>query len=161
MQPGRPDAVDLQGFAGKGAQALVEIGGKQRIAPVPSPVIMECGACEPWLEQGSHPPLCHPLAHLVERMIAVQDGQDQGFDPTPTREPMGGMGWEKTVDHRSNLQTPEDSKYQGEMRHGINLLHGNGHDAPPDVAYCHSIIAKCRCLHERLSPPEQKSCGST
>ena len=40
-------------------------------------------------------------------MIAVQNGQDQGFDPTPTREHMCGMGWEKTVDHRRNLQTPE------------------------------------------------------
>jgi hypothetical protein len=46
-------------------------------------------------------------------MIAVQDGQDQGFDPTPTREHMGGMGWEKTVDPRSHLQTPEDAKDQG------------------------------------------------
>ena len=41
MQPGRRDAVDLQGFEGKGAKDLVEIGGKQRIENVPSPVIME------------------------------------------------------------------------------------------------------------------------
>jgi len=39
-------------------------------------------------------------------MIAVQDSQHQGFDPTPTREHMGRMGREKTVNHRGNLQTP-------------------------------------------------------
>ena len=51
-------------------------------------------------------------------MIAIQKRQDQGFDPTPTREPMGGMGREKTVDHGGNLQTLEYSQNQGKCATG-------------------------------------------
>src|SRR5262245_2378078 len=56
--------------------------------------------------QGHHPMLCQTFAYLIERMIPDQDSQHQGFAPTPTREHMGGVGRDKTVDHGGNLQTP-------------------------------------------------------
>jgi hypothetical protein len=46
-------------------------------------------------------------------MIAIHDGQDQGFDPTPSREHMRRVGWDKVVHKRGDLQTPEYSKNQG------------------------------------------------
>jgi hypothetical protein len=43
-------------------------------------------------------------------MIPIQDGQHQGFDPTPTREPMRRVGRDEAVDHRSDFQAPQDSQ---------------------------------------------------
>ena len=66
-------------------------------------------------------------------MIPIQDGQHQGFDPTPTREPMRRVGRDEAVEHRSDFQAPQDSQDSRYMCHGMNLLHCNGHDAPPVI----------------------------
>jgi hypothetical protein len=106
MQPRRRDGVDLQRFEGKGAQDLVEIGGKERIEDVPSSVIMEGGACEPWLEQVQHAPLCQPLPHFIEGMRAIQKREHEGLDPTASREHMRWVGRDEAVDHSGHLQAP-------------------------------------------------------
>jgi len=36
-------------------------------------------------------------------MIAIQNRQDQGFDPTPRGEHMRRMGREKAIDNRCDL----------------------------------------------------------
>ena len=92
MQPGRRDGIDLSCFQGDRAKHPIEIGGKQGIEDVPQPVIIECGPREPRLQQRHHPALFQPFPHLIEGMMPVQNGEHQGFDPTPTREPMRRVG---------------------------------------------------------------------
>jgi hypothetical protein len=66
---------------------------------------MERGARESWLAQGQQAPLCQPLPHCVERMIAIQNREPAGRDSTPSREHMRRVGREETIDPRGNLQT--------------------------------------------------------
>jgi hypothetical protein len=68
---------------GNSAKHLVEIGRKQGIEDVPQPVIVEGSTRELRLQQRHHSALFQPLAHLVEGMMPIQNGQHQGFDPTP------------------------------------------------------------------------------
>jgi hypothetical protein len=49
---------------------------------------MQCGTCSPRLQQGHHPTLFEPSPNLLEGMMPVQHREHQGFDSTPTREPM-------------------------------------------------------------------------
>jgi hypothetical protein len=106
MEPGCRDRIDCQRFEGDHDKHLVEIGGKQRIEDVAQAVIIERGACEPWLQQRQHPPLFQPLSHFVEGMMPVQNREDQGFDPAPTREPVCRMGRDEAVEQSGDLQTP-------------------------------------------------------
>jgi hypothetical protein len=39
-------------------------------------------------------------------MMPIQNREDQGFDPTSARELVGRVGWDETVDHSGDLQTP-------------------------------------------------------
>jgi hypothetical protein len=39
-------------------------------------------------------------------MIAIQNREDQSFDPTPTREHMRRVGWDEAVNHGGDLQAP-------------------------------------------------------
>jgi hypothetical protein len=81
----------------------VVIGGKQRIENVPELVIMERGACEPWLQQHHHPALFQPFSHLVEGMMPVQNRQEQSLHATATREHMRGVGRDKPIDDRGDF----------------------------------------------------------
>ena len=81
MQLRRRDGIDLERFEGNGAKDLVEIGGKQRIEDVAQAVIVECGLRQPRLEQGHHPTFFQALPYFVQRMMPIQNGQHQGFDP--------------------------------------------------------------------------------
>mgnify|MGYP003449816873 CR=1 FL=1 len=92
MQPGRREGIDLQGCERDGAQDTVEMRGTQRIKARPYPVIVEPGARSPRLQERYHAPLFQASRHLVEGMLPIQNGQHQGFDPTPTRAHMGGVG---------------------------------------------------------------------
>ena len=38
--------------------------------------------------------------------MPIQNGEHQGFDPTPTREPMRRVGRDEAVDHCGDLQAP-------------------------------------------------------
>jgi hypothetical protein len=104
MQPGRRDGIDFQGFQGDRTKHLVEIGRTQRIKDMPQAVIIEGGPREPRLQQRHHPALFQPLPHLIEGMMPIQNGQHQGFDPTPTREPMGRVRRDEAIDKRGDLQ---------------------------------------------------------
>jgi hypothetical protein len=92
MEPGRRNGIDLERFEGDGTKHSIEVGRKQRIQDMPQPIIMQRGAREPWLQQCHHATLCQPFAYLVERMIAIENRQHQGFAPTPTREHMRRVG---------------------------------------------------------------------
>ena len=68
-------------------------------------------------------------------MIAIQNREDQRFDPTPTREPMRWVGWDEAVNDGRDLQAPyytQDSRYMG---YGMHLRHCHGPTAPPVVAF--------------------------
>jgi hypothetical protein len=39
-------------------------------------------------------------------MMVIQQGEPQGFDDTPTREPMRRVGRDEAVNDGGNLQTP-------------------------------------------------------
>jgi len=39
-------------------------------------------------------------------MMPIQNSEHQGFDPAPTREPMGWVEWDEAIDKRGDLQTP-------------------------------------------------------
>ena len=97
----------------------VIIAGSPRSRRVPSP---------------PQAPLFQPFAHVVERLMPIQHGEDHGFDPTPTREPMRRVGRNHVVDHCRHLQAPSGAQDQRDMCHRMHLLDGNGHDAPPVVA---------------------------
>jgi hypothetical protein len=58
------------------------------------------------LQQGYYATLFQPFVHCVERMMPIQKGEDHGFDPTPTREAMRRVRWDKAVDHCRHLQAP-------------------------------------------------------
>jgi hypothetical protein len=104
MEPGCWDGIDLERFERDGAKHLVEVGRKQRIEDVTQPVIMERGPREPRLQQRHQPARFQPLPHLVQGMIAVQNRQDQGFDPTPSREHMRRVRWDEVINKGCDLQ---------------------------------------------------------
>jgi len=43
---------------------------------------------------------------VIEGMMPVQNREHQGFDSTPTREPMRRVRGDETVNDRGDLQTP-------------------------------------------------------
>jgi hypothetical protein len=134
MEPGGGDARDLQGFEGNGTQALVEMGRKEGIPHVPSPVIMQRGPREPRLQQRHHPTLFQPLPDCIQGMSASQNREHQGFHSPPSREPRRRVGREKAVEHCGDVQAPQDAQNERSMGHGIHLLDSTSHDAPPVVA---------------------------
>jgi hypothetical protein len=103
MQPGGREGRDLERLERDRPKNPVEMGGTQRIEEVSSPVSMQRGTGSPRLQQRHHAPLCQPAPHLLEGMLAIEHGEHQGFDPTPTREPVRRMGREETVEHRGHL----------------------------------------------------------
>src|SRR5262245_38214428 len=82
MQPWRREGIDLQGLECDGAIDLVEIRGKQGLEDVPETVIIERDTYQPRLQQRQHTPFFQPSPHLIEGMVAIQNGEDQGFDST-------------------------------------------------------------------------------
>jgi hypothetical protein len=106
MQPGRRKGIDLQGFEGDRTKHRVEIGRKQRIEDMSQAGIMERGTRESRLQQRHHATLFEPSPYLVEGMMPIQNREHQGFDPTPTGEPMRRVGRDEAVDHGRHLQAP-------------------------------------------------------
>ena len=51
-------------------------------------------------------PSFQPSPHLIEGMMVIQKGEPQGFDATPTREPMRRVGRDEALNDSGNLQTP-------------------------------------------------------
>ena len=104
MHPGGREGIHFQRFEDDGAIHLVKIGRKQCLEDVSQPIIIERGPCEARLQQRHHATCFQPFPHLIESMIAIQNREDQSFDPTPTREHMGRMGRDETIDKRGDLQ---------------------------------------------------------
>jgi hypothetical protein len=106
MHPGGRDGIHGQRFEDDGALHLVQMGRKQGLEDVSQPIIMERGPCEARLQQRHHAPFFQPLPHLIESMIAIQNREDQSFDPTPTREHMRRVGGDEAVNDGRDLQAP-------------------------------------------------------
>jgi hypothetical protein len=106
MEPRGRDRIDLQRFEGDHAKNLVEIRGKQGIEDMAETVIVERGTWQRRLQQRYYAALFQPFTYLIEGMMSIQNGKDQGFDPTSAREPMRRMRRDKAVNHTSHLQTP-------------------------------------------------------
>jgi hypothetical protein len=112
-QPGGREGRDLQGFEGDRTKHRGEMGRKQRIEEVASPVILERSARESRLHQRHHATRFQPLSPLGEGMMPIQNSEDQGFDPATTREPVCRVRGDEAGNHGGNLQTPEDAQDQG------------------------------------------------
>jgi hypothetical protein len=95
----------------------------QCLEDVPYPVIIARGMRSPRLQQLRHPARFQPSPHPVEGLLPLQNREDQGFDPTTTREHRCRVGRDEAIEHCGDLQTPSYSQDQGQMRHGMNLLH--------------------------------------
>jgi hypothetical protein len=67
---------------------------------------MERGTREPRLQQRHHATRFQSSPDLIEGMIPIQNGEDHGFDPTPTREHMRRVGRDEAVNPGGNLQAP-------------------------------------------------------
>jgi hypothetical protein len=106
MEPRGRDRIDLQRFEGDHAKDRVEMRSKQGIEDMAETVIVERGPCQLRLQQRHHPPFFQAAPHLLESMMSIPNGEDQGFDSTSAREPMRWMRREKAVNHSSNLQAP-------------------------------------------------------
>src|SRR2546427_10843236 len=83
---------------------------KQCLEDVSQPIIIERGPCEARLQQRHHATCFQPFPHLIESMIAIQNREDQSFDPTPTREHMGRMGRDETNGKRGDLPASHYTK---------------------------------------------------
>jgi hypothetical protein len=77
-----------------------------RIRDMAAPVIIEGGTRSPWVPERSHVTLCQPYAYFGKRMTPIEHGEDEGFDPTPTREAMRRVRREEAVNHGRHLQAP-------------------------------------------------------
>ena len=106
MHPGGREGIHFQRFEDDGAIHLVKIGRTQCLEDVSQPIIMERGPCEARLQQRHHATCFQPFPHLIESMIAIQNREDQSFDPTPTREHRRRVGWDEAVNDGSDLQAP-------------------------------------------------------
>jgi hypothetical protein len=123
MQPWGRDGLHLQRLERNRSKHTVEIRRQPRIEAVPSPVISERGPRSPRLKQCHHPALFQPSPDLVEGMIPIQNREDHGFDPTPTRDHRCRVRRDEAIDDCGDLQAPSYSQNQGQMRHRMNLLH--------------------------------------
>lgn len=134
MPPRGGDGGPLQRLERASAKHAVAMRRNPRITDVPEPVLRQRGPRSPRPQQFQPPALFQAFASFVEGMISLQHGPHQGFGPAPPRAHMRRGGRDETIDHGGDLQTPSASQAQGPMCHGMHLLHGKSHDAPPVVA---------------------------
>ena len=107
------------------------MGRQQGSEAVPQAVSMAGGPRAPGLQPPHQAALFPPLAHLLEGMMPVQNGQHQGCDPTPPRAPRGRRGRDEAIAQRGAFQASSDTKHQRHMCHRMHRLDGHGPDAPP------------------------------
>jgi hypothetical protein len=134
MEPGRRDGVDCARFEGKSAADAVESGRQQGSEDRPAAVVRKRDPRAPRLQHRDHATRFQPSPSLVAGMLAIQHGEHHSCNPAPRREDMRRLGREKAVDNGGDFQTPSDSQDQWDMCHGMHLLDGHGHAAPPVVA---------------------------
>ena len=63
----------------------IKIGRTQRVEHLPQACLMHRDPLKPRLQQGQHPPLRKTLAHFVQGMMAIENGQDQRFHTASSR----------------------------------------------------------------------------
>jgi hypothetical protein len=114
--------------------------GKQRLEALPQPVLMERGACEAGLEQGSHPTLLQTCPHLIESMMAIEHRQEQGLHATATREHMRRVRGAAGIEEGSHVALADHPQYQRHVGHGTALLHRHRHKAPLLQAFSRGVI---------------------
>jgi hypothetical protein len=159
--PGGRDGLHRQRFEGDGALHPVQIGRTQRREEVAQPIIRARGPRAPRLPQRQDAPVFPPFPHLREGLLALEHREDSSCNPTPTREHMRRGGWDEAVKHGGACQAPSYTHNHRSRCDGMPLLHGHGHEAPPVVLASDSIRAASSLRQQRVSPPQQKSCGLT
>jgi hypothetical protein len=130
IEPGGRDGIDRQGVESDSPKHAVEIGGKQGIEDLPQPVIMKRGACEAGLEQRYHLTLLQAWPDLIENMMTIENRQEQGLHPTPTRQDMGGVRRAEGINERRHVELADHPQHQRHVGHGLDLLHRDRHEAP-------------------------------
>jgi len=91
---------------------------------------MERGSREAGLEQGDHATFLQAGSHLIQRMMAIENGEEQGLHATATREDMGGVWRTESIDQRCHIALAYHPEHQWQMGHGTELLNRNRHEAP-------------------------------
>jgi len=84
MEPGCREGINVQGVEGDGTKDAVELRGTQRLEHLAKAVIVQRRSSQTILEQGEHPALLQARPHLIEGMMAIENGQEQGLDATAT-----------------------------------------------------------------------------
>jgi hypothetical protein len=130
MEPGSREGIDLQGVAGARPNHAVERRGTQRREALPQPVIMERDALEAGLEQGEHPTLLPAGPHLVERLMTIENRQEQGLHTTATRENRRRMWRAESIEERRHIELAYSPEHQRHVGHRTELLTRNCHEAP-------------------------------
>src|SRR5215470_10365023 len=122
---------------------------------------MERGPREVRLPQRHHPPLVQPLPHLIEGMMTVQNRQDQGFDPPPSRQLMRRVGRNEasiTVATSRRRKTPRTN---GKCAMGSICCTAMAMMHLLSSFVLNSLIAQNKLIAELHMPSQQKSSGST
>src|SRR5262249_50747686 len=130
MEPGGGNGIDLQSVEGDRTKYAVEIGRKQRLEDLPQPVIMERCSREAGLEQRDHATFLQACPYLVERMMAIENRQQEGLHTTATREDMRRVRRTEGINKRGYVELADHSEHQRQVGHGTDLLNGNRHEAP-------------------------------
>jgi hypothetical protein len=58
------------------------------------------------LQEREHATFFQPFAHFVQGMMPLENGEDEGFDLTPTREAMRRVRRDEAVNHCCHLHAP-------------------------------------------------------
>jgi hypothetical protein len=80
------------------------MGSKQRIENLPQPILMKRDAREVGLEQGYHATLLQADLYLIERMMAIENRQQEGLHATATREDMRRVRRTKGINERRHVE---------------------------------------------------------
>src|SRR5262245_41896082 len=91
---------------------------------------MERGSREAGLEQGDHATLLQTCPHLRERMMTIENREEQGLHATATRENRGRVRRTESIDERRHVERAYHPQHQRQVGHGTALLNRNRHEAP-------------------------------
>src|ERR1043166_4203974 len=81
---------------------------------------MKRGACEAGLEQRYRLTLPQAWPDLIEGMMTIENRQEQGLHPTPTRQDMGGVRRAEGIDERHHVELANYPEHQRHVGHGLD-----------------------------------------
>jgi hypothetical protein len=131
MHPGRRYGIRFKRLERHGAQDLIEIGTKQRIENLSLACIMDRERLQAGLQQRQHSPFVQAPSHRIEGVMPIENGQDQGFDPTAAGQDMGRIRGDHRLDKLGHLKFASHPQHQRQMGEGRQATNGNRHDEPP------------------------------